>query len=89
MSCLLPFHGQCCKHSFVAASTELAGDLSDNVEIFTSTLRCFAAKYKHCFYTPGNHCLWVRNGEEKLRNSLGEQLDTAFASRVPRVLQQL
>eukprot|EP00891_Asterochloris_glomerata_P009593 jgi/Astpho2/9593/e_gw1.00146.85.1_t len=55
-----------------SASAELAGDLSDNVETFTSTLRCFGAKYKHCFYTPGNHCLWVRNGEEKLRNSLGK-----------------
>ena len=78
--CLLPSHGL--DHSSAAKrpAAASAGDLSDNVETFTSTLRCFAAKYKHCFYTPGNHCLWVRNGEEKLRNSLGEQLVTALAA---------
>ena len=87
----LPSHGPDCSSvaGSIAASAELAGDLSDNVETFTSTLRCFGAKYKHCFYTPGNHCLWVRNGEEKLRNSLGEQLGTALAVCEPAVPQLL
>lgn len=39
----------------------LAGDVSDDMGIMHTTLRDCAAAFDHVFFSPGNHCLWVRS----------------------------
>ncbi|HXH09202.1 MAG TPA: metallophosphoesterase [Alphaproteobacteria bacterium] len=38
----------------------VAGDISDRYAIIAATLAFFRAKFRHVFYVPGNHELWVR-----------------------------
>ena len=51
----------------------LAGDISDNQETFRATVQVFRKKYKHVFFVPGNHDLWVRRKERDVLDSLGAQ----------------
>jgi 3',5'-cyclic AMP phosphodiesterase CpdA len=37
----------------------LAGDISDQMAVLEETFRYFTAKFKHVFFTPGNHDLWA------------------------------
>lgn len=48
----------------------LAGDVSDNLDIFRATLICFTSKYKYVFFVPGNHDLWTRREERGKHTSL-------------------
>jgi hypothetical protein len=38
----------------------LAGDISDNLAIVRETLSHLVGTFRHVFFTPGNHDLWVR-----------------------------
>src|SRR5215203_4472000 len=38
----------------------VAGDISDRLETIRETLLLLRAKFRHLFFTPGNHELWVR-----------------------------
>ena len=52
----------------------VAGDISDRIEVIRETLLLLRSKFRHLLFTPGNHELWVRNGEldsiEKLNQIL-------------------
>lgn len=39
----------------------VAGDIADKLEIIEKTLVLLRSKFRHVFYIPGNHELWVRN----------------------------
>ncbi|HKG46429.1 MAG TPA: metallophosphoesterase family protein [Pyrinomonadaceae bacterium] len=41
----------------------VAGDISDRLEIIRETLLLLRSKFRNVLFTPGNHELWVRNGE--------------------------
>ena len=38
----------------------IGGDISDRRDIFEKTLAAFRARFKHVFFVPGNHDLWLR-----------------------------
>lgn len=38
----------------------LAGDVSDDLSVLGETLVLFASKFRHAFFTPGNHELWCK-----------------------------
>lgn len=40
----------------------VAGDIADKIEIIKDTLSLLCSKFRQVFYTPGNHEMWVRNG---------------------------
>ena len=52
----------------------VAGDISDRLEVIRETLRLLRGKFRHVFFTPGNHELWVRGADihsvEKLQRVL-------------------
>jgi predicted phosphodiesterase len=52
----------------------VAGDISDRLEVIRETLQLLRAKFRHVFFTPGNHELWVRGSDstslEKLQRVL-------------------
>lgn len=49
----------------------IGGDVSDNREILEKTLAAFRARFKHVFFVPGNHDLWLRKEDAKgTRDSL-------------------
>ena len=50
----------------------VAGDVSDDLAVLRTTLRLLAARWKHVFFTPGNHDLWTRRAEWERYDSLGE-----------------
>lgn len=39
----------------------LAGDVTDNLDLFKSTLQILSAAFRAVFLVPGNHDLWVRS----------------------------
>jgi hypothetical protein len=49
----------------------VAGDIADRLEVIERTLLLLRSTFRHVFYTPGNHELWVRtepyDSIEKLR----------------------
>jgi predicted phosphodiesterase len=47
-----------------------AGDVSDNLETFQTTMALFKDKYRDVFFVPGNHDLWCRRKEDHVRNML-------------------
>ncbi|KAK9829451.1 hypothetical protein WJX72_005956 [[Myrmecia] bisecta] len=51
----------------------LAGDVSDDLRLLRQTLVSLAAAFRHVFFVPGNHDLWVR-GSDTGRN--GGALDS-------------
>jgi hypothetical protein len=52
----------------------VAGDVADRLEVIEYTLALLRSKFRHVFYVPGNHELWVRgeayDSMEKLRRIL-------------------
>jgi predicted phosphodiesterase len=52
----------------------VAGDIADDLRVIDWTLRKFRSRFGQVFYVPGNHELWVRDGEydsvEKFRRVL-------------------
>jgi predicted phosphodiesterase len=52
----------------------VAGDIADDLRVIDWTLRRLRSKFDKVFYVPGNHELWVRDGEndsvEKFRQVL-------------------
>ena len=50
----------------------LAGDVSDDQAVLRSTFQIMVQKFKHVFFVPGNHDLWVRRKERDVLDSLGE-----------------
>jgi hypothetical protein len=52
----------------------VAGDIADRTEIIRDTLQLLRSRFRHIFYTPGNHELWVRFDDfdsiEKLKRIL-------------------
>lgn len=52
----------------------LAGDISDDQAVLRSTFQLTVRKFKHVFFVPGNHDLWVRRKERDLLDSLGNKL---------------
>lgn len=41
----------------------VAGDIASNVEVIEETLVLLCSKFQHVFFVPGNHELWVGNGQ--------------------------
>ncbi len=41
----------------------LAGDVSDDLAILKRTFQLLKSLFKHVFFVPGNHDLWVRKKE--------------------------
>lgn len=50
----------------------IAGDVSDDITTLTKTLQAFASAFKHTFFIPGNHDIWVRRTERGSYDSLGK-----------------
>ncbi|KAL3686866.1 hypothetical protein R1sor_013175 [Riccia sorocarpa] len=48
----------------------LAGDVTDNLEIFESTMTLLKRKFRDIFFVPGNHDLWCRRKEDNVTDSL-------------------
>lgn len=48
--------------AFKADAVVLGGDVSDDLTTLETTLRLFTSKFKHVFFVPGNHDLWIRAG---------------------------
>ena len=46
----------------------VAGDISDRLEVIRETLRLLRGKFRHVFFTPGNHELWVRGADIHSKN---------------------
>ena len=61
----------------------LGGDVSDNREVLEKTLAAFRARFKHVFFVPGNHDLWLRKedagGARDSLDKLHELLDLCEA----------
>ena len=57
----------------------LGGDVSDRLDVLETTLRLFAGKFAHVFFTPGNHDLWIRSkgGEPRWEDSM-EKLEAVL-----------
>ena len=52
----------------------LAGDVSDDLQILSDTLSQCKARWRHVFFTPGNHELWIRKAERGQHDSLGKTI---------------
>ena len=63
----------------------LAGDISDDQSVLRSTFEIVVQKFKHVFFVPGNHDLWVRRKERDLLDSLGEILPCLARSTANRI----
>ena len=58
----------------------LGGDVSDDLRVLETTLVLFKRKFRHVFFTPGNHDLWIKGkaeraaarGEAPFRDSLAK-----------------
>ena len=44
----------------------LCGDVSDELGTLEAALRLLAARFRHLFYIPGNHELWVREADRSV-----------------------
>lgn len=50
---------QLSQHDYRNDSILLAGDISHQVSTVETTLRLFTARFRHVFFVPGNHDLWL------------------------------
>ncbi len=50
--------------NFQDDSLIIAGDISNKLSVIESTLTSLASKFKHLFFVPGNHELWVAKDHE-------------------------
>ena len=62
----------------------LAGDISDNLDIVQATLMRLKQTFRHVFFCPGNHDLWVRKSRD-MRSSSGPSISSLDA--LERLLQ--
>ena len=53
----------------------VAGDISDRLEVIRETLQLLRAKFRHVFFTPGNHELWVRGSDSNSLEKFQRVLD--------------
>lgn len=49
-----------------------AGDVSDDLEVLRKALSSLASKWRHVFFVPGNHELWIRKGSGNVTDSLSK-----------------
>ena len=49
--------------NYLSDAIIVAGDIADDLKVITKTLRLLQTKFSKVFYVPGNHELWIRNGE--------------------------
>ncbi|MFK7805631.1 MAG: metallophosphoesterase [Anaerolineae bacterium] len=57
------------KTNFKKDSLIVAGDISNNLTVIERTLQLLLDRFKHVFFTPGNHEFWVAKDDQ---NSLGK-----------------
>lgn len=50
----------------------VAGDVSDDLDIFRKTFELLTSTYAHVFFITGNHELWVRKKDREKYDSLGK-----------------
>ena len=69
-----------CDVAYKRDAVILGGDVSDDLRILDTTLVLFKRKFRHVFFTPGNHDLWIKGkaeraaarGEAPFRDSLAK-----------------
>ncbi|CAM6098737.1 unnamed protein product [Calypogeia fissa] len=49
-----------------------AGDVTDNLETFQTSMTLFKDKFKEVFFVPGNHDLWCRRKDDHVDDSLAK-----------------
>ena len=63
--------------AFARDAVILGGDVSDDLRVLETTLRLFKRKFRHVFFTPGNHDLWIKGkGKEKSEEQRGDETTT-------------
>ena len=55
--------GQLSRHSYRADALIVAGDVSHEPEVLRRTFHIFVERFRHVFFVPGNHELWLRGGD--------------------------
>ncbi|GAB5364945.1 hypothetical protein AAMO2058_001013800 [Amorphochlora amoebiformis] len=53
----------------------VAGDISHRIDLIEETLGVFTSKWKHVFFVPGNHELWVDTAQTEDEKCSWEKLD--------------
>jgi len=51
------------RHSYGADALIVAGDVSHEPEVLRRTLHIFLERFRDVFFVPGNHELWIREGQ--------------------------
>jgi 3',5'-cyclic AMP phosphodiesterase CpdA len=54
---------QLSRHSYRADALIVAGDVSHEPEVLRRTFHIFVERFRHVFFVPGNHELWIRGGD--------------------------
>jgi predicted phosphodiesterase len=54
---------QLSRQSYRADALIVAGDVSHDLLVLRRTLQIFLERFRHVFFVPGNHELWIRDGE--------------------------
>ena len=54
---------QLSRHSYAADALIVAGDVGHEPEVLRRTFQVFLERFRHVFFVPGNHELWIRKGE--------------------------
>jgi predicted phosphodiesterase len=54
---------QLSRQSYRADALIVAGDVSHDLGVLRRTLHIFLERFRHIFFVPGNHELWIRDGE--------------------------
>jgi 3',5'-cyclic AMP phosphodiesterase CpdA len=68
--------------AFARDAVILGGDVSDDLRVLETTLRLFKRKFRHVFFTPGNHDLWIKGkGKENSEEQRGDAAPHSRASQ--------
>jgi predicted phosphodiesterase len=54
---------QLSRQSYRTDALIVAGDVSHDLEVLRRTFHVFLERFQHVFFVPGNHELWIRQGE--------------------------
>ena len=80
--------------NFLKDAIILGGDVSDDMQVLEQTLRIFKSKFKHVFFTPGNHDLWHKGkgqskSDDEAKNDEGTDEEPVIDSmeKLERVLR--
>ncbi|KAI8102062.1 hypothetical protein M9434_007121 [Picochlorum sp. BPE23] len=65
-------HGQSTSQEEEERVLIVAGDVSDDLDIFRTTFEHLVSAYHHVFFVTGNHELWVRKKDRTRYDSLGK-----------------